>query len=124
MTRYVQWSARLSTWSCLTCACRAWTACPSERRPQRDPRRHDAKEGGAAPGKSGEPRWLKAKEKAMSALRKKVLVVDDDPVVARSVERVLSDRGYAVITASDGPEALKKLADAAYDVLFTAIRLR
>jgi CheY-like chemotaxis protein len=59
----------------------------------------------------------------MSALRKKVLVVDDDPVVARSFDRVLSDKGYAVITASDGPEALKKLADAEYDVVFTDIRM-
>ena len=40
----------------------------------------------------------------------RVLVVDDDPVVARSIDRVLSAKGYAVITAADGPEALDKLA--------------
>jgi CheY-like chemotaxis protein len=59
----------------------------------------------------------------MSALRKNVLVVDDDPVVARSIDRVLSDRGYAVITAADGPEALRKLSEAEYDVVFTDIRM-
>ena len=58
----------------------------------------------------------------MSALRK-VLVVDDDPVVGRSFDRVLSEKGYAVITARDGPEALKKLAEVNFDVVFTDIRM-
>lgn len=54
---------------------------------------------------------------------KKVLVVDDDPVVGRSFERVLSGKGYAVITARDGEEALRKLDAEAYDVVFTDIRM-
>ena len=58
----------------------------------------------------------------MSALRK-VLVVDDDPVVGRSFERVLSARGYAVITAENGQEALNKLSGENYDVVFTDIRM-
>jgi len=52
---------------------------------------------------------------------KRVLVVDDDPVVGRSFERVLSGKGYAVITARDGEEALRKLE--AYDAVFTDIRM-
>ena len=51
------------------------------------------------------------------------LVVDDDPVVARSFDRVLSGKGYAVITARDGPEALEKLAREDYDAVFTDIRM-
>ncbi len=51
------------------------------------------------------------------------LVVDDDPVVAKSIDRVLSARGYAVITASDGPEALDKLAREKYDAVFADIRM-
>ena len=58
----------------------------------------------------------------MSALRK-VLVVDDDPVVGRSFDRVLSARGYAVITAENGQEALSKLSGENYDVVFTDIRM-
>jgi CheY-like chemotaxis protein len=58
----------------------------------------------------------------MSALRK-VLVVDDDPVVGRSFDRVLSARGYAVITAESGQEALNKLGGEDYDVVFTDIRM-
>jgi CheY-like chemotaxis protein len=53
----------------------------------------------------------------------RVLVVDDDPVVAKSIDRVLSGKGYAVITARDGPEALDKLAHGAYDAVFTDIRM-
>lgn len=58
----------------------------------------------------------------MTTLRK-VLVVDDDPVVGRSFDRVLSGKGYAVITAGDGEEALRKLNEEAYDVVFTDIKM-
>jgi CheY-like chemotaxis protein len=58
----------------------------------------------------------------MSALRK-VLVVDDDPVVGKSFNRVLSDKGYIVVTAQDGFDALMKLQAEKYDVVFTDIRM-
>ena len=58
----------------------------------------------------------------MSALRK-VLVVDDDPVVGKSFKRVLSGKGYAVITASNAQEALNKLDAEDYDVVFTDIKM-
>jgi len=58
----------------------------------------------------------------MKALRK-ILVVDDDPVVGKSFDRVLSAKGYAVITAHNGEEALKKLAEENYDAVFTDIRM-
>jgi len=59
----------------------------------------------------------------MNALAKKVLVVDDDPVIGRSFNRVLSEKGYVVITASDGQEALDKIAREEYDLVFTDIRM-
>lgn len=55
--------------------------------------------------------------------QRKVLVVDDDPVVARSFDRVLTGKGYAVISARDGVEALQKLKDEKYDVVFTDIKM-
>jgi CheY-like chemotaxis protein len=58
----------------------------------------------------------------MKAL-KRVLVVDDDPVVGKSIDRVLSPRGYAVITAGTGEEALSRLAAEDYDVVYTDIRM-
>ena len=44
----------------------------------------------------------------MNASRK-VFVVVDDPVVRKSFDQVLSRKGYAVITAENGEEALRKL---------------
>ena len=58
----------------------------------------------------------------MSALRK-VLVVDDDPVVGKSFRRVLSGKGYVVITAEDGFDALAKLQAEKYDLVFTDLRM-
>lgn len=53
----------------------------------------------------------------------KILVVDDDPVVGKSIDRVLSNKGYAVITAANGEEAMRKLANEHYDLVFTDIRM-
>lgn len=59
----------------------------------------------------------------MSALRK-VLVVDDDPVVGKSFNRVLTDeKGYIVVTAQNAHEALKKIREERYDVVFTDIKM-
>lgn len=53
----------------------------------------------------------------------KVLVVDDDAVVGRSFDRVLSEKGYAVSTALSGQEALNELGRKDYDVVFTDIKM-
>jgi CheY-like chemotaxis protein len=59
----------------------------------------------------------------MSALRK-VLVVDDDAVVGKSFNRVLTrDKGYVVITAQNGDEALEKMRTQKYDLVFTDIKM-
>jgi len=58
----------------------------------------------------------------MTALRK-VLVVDDDPVIGKSFDRVLTGKGYAVITAANGEEALNKLATQDYDLVYTDIKM-
>lgn len=58
----------------------------------------------------------------MSALRK-VLVVDDDPVVGTSYNRVLSNKGYAVITAHDAAEALEQLRREEVDLVVTDIKM-
>ncbi len=53
----------------------------------------------------------------------KVLVVDDDAVVGRSFDRVLSQKGYAVSTALSGPEALNEISGKDFDVVFTDIKM-
>jgi DNA-binding NtrC family response regulator len=52
-----------------------------------------------------------------------VLVIDDDAVVGRSFDRVLSDKGYEVSTALSGEEALKEMENNEYDVVFTDIKM-
>lgn len=59
----------------------------------------------------------------MSALLHKVLVVDDDPVVGKSFNRVLSQKGYVVVTAANAQEALSKVQEGEYDVVFTDIKM-
>jgi len=58
----------------------------------------------------------------MGALRK-VLVVDDDAVVGKSFNRVLSDKGYIVTTAQNAHEALKQIREQEFDVVFTDIKM-
>jgi CheY-like chemotaxis protein len=52
-----------------------------------------------------------------------VLVIDDDAVVGRSFDRVLSEKGYEVSTAVSGEEALKSIGKLNYDVVFTDIKM-
>jgi two-component system KDP operon response regulator KdpE len=47
----------------------------------------------------------------------KILVVDDDPVFLRLVERVLTGEGYQIIKASDGQEGLRFLFSARPDLV-------
>ena len=52
-----------------------------------------------------------------------VLVIDDDEVVGRSFDRVLSDKGFEVSTALSGEEALHTMDDSEFDVVFTDIKM-
>jgi DNA-binding NtrC family response regulator len=55
--------------------------------------------------------------------KRHVLVIDDDAVVGRSFDRVLSGKGYEVDTALNGEEALKDIEAHDYDVVFTDIKM-
>src|SRR5512138_297260 len=56
-------------------------------------------------------------------MEKRVLVVDDDQVVGKSFERVLTDKGYHVDTALSGREAFEKYAGADFDMVFTDLKM-
>ena len=58
----------------------------------------------------------------MTALRK-LLVVDDDPVVGASFKRVLSGKGYLVVSAENGHDALAMLEAEKFDAVFTDLRM-
>ena len=52
-----------------------------------------------------------------------VLVIDDDAVVGRSFDRVLSEKGYEVSTALSGQEALDTMDNNEFDLVFTDIKM-
>lgn len=47
----------------------------------------------------------------------RILYIDDDPGLARLVQRNLTHRGYEVLTAGSGDDGLRQLADARFDVV-------
>jgi len=47
----------------------------------------------------------------------RVLVADDDPIIRRTIELILRHRGYRVLTAGDGAEALVRIAEDSPDIL-------
>ena len=55
--------------------------------------------------------------------KRHVLVIDDDAVVGRSFDRVLSGKGYDVDTALSGEEGLKDIDAQDYDLVFTDIKM-
>lgn len=53
----------------------------------------------------------------------KILVVDDERVVIRSAERVLQGEGYSVEGALGGREAILKMEQNSYDLVFTDLKM-
>ena len=51
------------------------------------------------------------------SLRKRILVVDDEPKIRRLLREVLELREYEVMTAADGPEALEQLKGQPVDLI-------
>jgi CheY-like chemotaxis protein len=52
-----------------------------------------------------------------------VLVVEDDPPIARVLATVLADEGYEVDLACNGRLALKKIEAQDYDLIFSDLRM-
>ncbi len=53
----------------------------------------------------------------------RLLVVDDEPIAVRNLERALANEGYAVATASSGQAALRQLREGAFDVVLTDLKM-
>ncbi len=53
----------------------------------------------------------------------KVLVIDDSKTIRRSAENLLSKAGCSVITATDGFDALAKIADSHPEIIFVDIMM-
>ena len=53
----------------------------------------------------------------------KILIVDDELIVIRSAERVLKGEGYAMEGAVGGREAIMKMGQEDYDLVFTDLKM-
>lgn len=54
---------------------------------------------------------------------KRILIVDDEASIRDLCARVLSRAGFAVATADNGTEGLKKLQEETYDLVISDIRM-
>ncbi|MBL8328284.1 MAG: response regulator [Rubrivivax sp.] len=61
------------------------------------------------------PRWR--------ARRCRLMVVDDSPTVRRVLTRTLAKAGWEIVTASDGREALQRLAEEPVDLVITDLEM-
>ena len=52
-----------------------------------------------------------------------ILVVDDESPVRDALKMVLTFEGHTVELASDGPEALKKMSEQKFDIVFTDLKM-
>ena len=53
--------------------------------------------------------------------RKKIMVIDDDPVVLKTLEFTLRSKGYQVVTATDGSQAIGLMRDEAPDMMLVDV---
>ncbi len=53
----------------------------------------------------------------------RILIVDDEPVVIKSCERVLTPEGFTVDAASNGKDAMSRLSSNNYDLVITDLKM-
>jgi len=58
-----------------------------------------------------------------SRISGRVLVVDDEEIVCNSLQRVLQEAGYDVVTAFNGQEALDKMSQLEIELVLLDIRM-
>jgi two-component system, OmpR family, response regulator VicR len=63
------------------------------------------------------------KQKKTIEVKKKILVADDDRSVITLLKNALESKGYLVITASNGQEALDKIFDVSPDLMILDIMM-
>lgn len=56
-------------------------------------------------------------------MREKILIVDDDPLVLRTLEHILTREGYWTMTAVSGPDAIRKAEEKKYQLIIMDMRM-
>lgn len=54
---------------------------------------------------------------------KKVLIIDDDPVLCQTLAEILIDEGHTVESSHEGIQGLAMMSENDYDVIFSDIKL-
>jgi len=54
---------------------------------------------------------------------KKILLIDDDPMVIRSIEKALELKGFDVTAVSSGREGIEQAAGASFDLVISDVRM-
>ena len=57
------------------------------------------------------------------AVAKRILLVDDDPLILKGLKYTLEQEGYETDSAMDGEEALAKFENSAYDLILLDVML-
>ena len=65
--------------------------------------------------------YTQRKERTIMA--KRILLVDDEPLMIKGLKRTLEQDGYETDSAADGEEALKKLNAGHYDLVLLDVML-
>jgi CheY-like chemotaxis protein len=66
---------------------------------------------------------MKSKPKTASAVRKRILLVDDDPRILEVFSALLREAGYQVVSAENALEAMAAIVRAAPDLILADIRM-
>ena len=74
------------------------------------------------PGRS-RPTSAKVRASSIKAIDKRILVVEDEPTVARLIADVLEDEGFQVTVLLDGREALEHAAGESFDLIICDVKM-
>ncbi|MBD3361091.1 response regulator [Candidatus Peregrinibacteria bacterium] len=56
-------------------------------------------------------------------MAKKILVIDDEELIIKSLERLLNKEGFTVTVAENGAEAVERVRDIDFDLVITDVKM-
>ena len=66
---------------------------------------------------------VKSESPETANARKKILVIDDDPIIVKTLSMTLGARGYDVVSAADGPQAITMMRQEKPDMMVVDVCL-
>ncbi len=56
-------------------------------------------------------------------MAKNILVIDDEDLITRSLQKLLSKEGYSLVIAKNGQEAIDRIKESDFDLIVSDIRM-